>query len=370
MIPLYLLSCSPSAEVPMPDVAAGRVEDPALRAILEEHWNGLMARAPTWATALGDHRYDDRLPDASPEATAAWRAAEGALLSRSKALPELSAGDRLTAELLAFELEGDLRLGACRFELWDLSARENPLTRLLDVPEHHPTGTPADLDRLRTRYQAAPAWVDQQIANLRTGLATGRVVSRPTADLVVAQVDRFLARPIDESPLAEPFGGSPPDFAPIRSAVERLRRFLAEELVPNARPEDREGLWALPDGAECYAALVASHTSLALSPDEIHARGLAAVAAVHAEFDALGPRVLGTTNRAELFRRLRAPDVRFPDEAAVERKARESLDRANAAVPKVFRVLPKTACGVERVPDHLAPYTTIAYYDPSAADGS
>ncbi|MEO8550206.1 MAG: hypothetical protein ABI678_09530, partial [Kofleriaceae bacterium] len=42
------------------DAVAGATE-PALRAILADHWEFLMRWQPTYATTLGDHRYDDRL---------------------------------------------------------------------------------------------------------------------------------------------------------------------------------------------------------------------------------------------------------------------------------------------------------------------
>jgi uncharacterized protein (DUF885 family) len=373
MIAILLLSCvtpTPPAEVVMePSVAAGRATHPALRAILEDHWSASMERSPTWATALGDHRFDDRLPDASPEATASWRAAEAGLLARLRAIPDLPPDDAVTADLLAFELAGDLRLGACRGELWDFSAPDNPMTRLADLPEHHPADDPASLV---ARYRASPAWIDQQVANYRAGLAQGLVVSAPTARLVIDQVDQFLARPDADWPLAAPISAE--DAAevlpPIRASLVAWRAFLADELLPKARPADHEGLWALPGGPECYAALVAQHTSLDLTPEEIHAIGLSELESVHAEFRALGAKVLGTDDLPAIFAALRNPAQRFADEAAVEAKARDTLARANAAVPRVFRVLPKTTCGVEPVPAHLAPFTTIAYYDPSAADGS
>ena len=42
------------------DAVAG-VTDPALKAAIADHWEYMMRWAPTWATTLGDHRYDDRL---------------------------------------------------------------------------------------------------------------------------------------------------------------------------------------------------------------------------------------------------------------------------------------------------------------------
>src|SRR5512139_4022435 len=54
---------APSSSLPSPlaaEAVAG-VSDPALRAVLADHWEHQMRWAPTWATTLGDHRYDDQL---------------------------------------------------------------------------------------------------------------------------------------------------------------------------------------------------------------------------------------------------------------------------------------------------------------------
>ncbi len=368
-----LLSCG--APPPQPEVAAppsetgGRTSNPTLRTLLDEHWNGSMERNPVWATALGDHRFDDRLPDASPTASASWRAAMKGLLQRLRSIPALSADDRVTADLLAFELENELRLEVCRSELWDFSARDNPLTRLADLPEHHPA---SDSASLVARYRAAPAWIDQQVGNHRTGLAEGLVVSATTARIVLGQLDAFLAHPDAEWPIAEPIAATEATavLPPIRAALVRWRAFLTDELIPAARPDAQEGMWAVPHGGECYAALVFQHTSLPLTPAEIHQIGKDELANMHAEFRQLGAKVHGTDDLPAIFAALRNPAQRFANEAEVEAKARDSLARANAAVPKAFRVLPATTCGVEPVPEHLAPFTTIAYYDPPAADGS
>ena len=42
------------------DAVAG-VADTALRAVIADHWEYMMRWSPTWATTLGDHRFDDRL---------------------------------------------------------------------------------------------------------------------------------------------------------------------------------------------------------------------------------------------------------------------------------------------------------------------
>src|SRR5687767_1753297 len=57
------------ADVP---TAAPPAPSTSLAALLEEDYDALMRRHPTWASVRGDRRFDDRLTDPSPEAEARW----------------------------------------------------------------------------------------------------------------------------------------------------------------------------------------------------------------------------------------------------------------------------------------------------------
>jgi uncharacterized protein (DUF885 family) len=46
----------------------------ALDRLADAYWEAFLRRHPTYATALGDRRFDDRLEDYSSEAIRAWRA--------------------------------------------------------------------------------------------------------------------------------------------------------------------------------------------------------------------------------------------------------------------------------------------------------
>src|SRR5262245_5577385 len=91
---------SPSANRPSSDLAQ----------LCDTYWQGQLKAHPTNATAIGDHRYDDRLGDISPAGIAAeQRRLQGVLASAGK-IPEapLNAGDRLTRAMLIEEVEDQL----------------------------------------------------------------------------------------------------------------------------------------------------------------------------------------------------------------------------------------------------------------------
>jgi len=91
------------AHPPLHPAATG-VVDPQLAALLVEHWEAQMETSPLWATELGDHRFDDRLGDASPGAHAAWMEREGGWLARAREMEGLQGEDATTRALPGADL--------------------------------------------------------------------------------------------------------------------------------------------------------------------------------------------------------------------------------------------------------------------------
>jgi uncharacterized protein (DUF885 family) len=402
LVVLVLAACAPrlppeSAAVvvsapdaaPPPTRAAAGVVHPALARVVEAHWEEAMASSPTTASHLGDRRYADRWDDPSDRAraehVAALRRTELALV----ALPDegLSRADRVTRDLLLEAVRSELAERPCRFEEWSISARDNDLVSLRSMVELAPTDDAVARAALLARYQAYPAVVDARTALLRRGLASGRVANRESVGRVVALYDAALAEPVEDTveyrTLALAFADAP-DAPPgatdavraaivdgIRPALARQRDLLRDEIAPAARTGADIGLHALPDGPACYAARIRAATTLSLSPDALHQRGLDEIARIHDEFRALGARVFGTDDLRAVFARLREdPALRFGTADEVRAAAEAALRRAEAAVPAWFEAAPVTPCEVAVVPDYLAPFTTVAYYQPGLPDGA
>ncbi|MCB9765263.1 MAG: DUF885 domain-containing protein [Alphaproteobacteria bacterium] len=393
---LGALACTPRAAPPEPaaqevslnDDATAGVTDPALRQLLHDHWEADMRRWPRWATRMGDHRYDHLLEDISPEASQAAQDEAEAMLARARALGDLNPADAVTRELLVFSLQSDVDSEVCRMDQWNVLLYSNLINSLNRLPEVHPLITPEGGDSYVARLRAMPALLDARAANLRAGLAEGRVANAETLRRMVALIDAQLALPVSEWPLAVPAAdervGWPPEReAAFREAVlieitdgvapalTRLRDTMEGELLPRARTGRDVGLTGVPDGAACYATQIRRYTTLSLDPDAVHQTGLEELARVHADMRALGAEVLGTDDLARIFARLREdPALRFTSAEEILETARSALSRAGAATPRILKAPPDAQCVVTEVPPLDAPYTTIAYYRPPRNDGS
>jgi len=372
---------------------AGRAAaDPArdLARLCDDYWQGWLRAHPMDATTIGDRRYDDRLEDISPAGLTRERQRLEAVVARARAIPEnaLASRDRLTRAALILEAQKHVDEILCGLGDWMVDPSAGPQVDFMGLADYTVIATPADADHYVARARAMGPYVDQHIANLRAGLAAGKVANRIAVEKTLEDLDSLLAHPAADWPLVVPARELRPTWSAaehdrfferltvatretVIPAFGRYRDFLRAQILPAARPPERAGMSFLPGGTEAYRRLIHTQTSLVRTPEELHALGLEEVARVRAELSTLGGTVLGTTDVAEIQRRLRTdPAMQFSTSAEVENKARATLARAKAAIPGYFGLLPRADCQVKVISAFEAPHTTIAYYREPAADGS
>jgi uncharacterized protein (DUF885 family) len=384
-----------------------------LRELADEYWDSVMEAYPSFATLLGDRRFDDRIEDVSAEAERQLQSRWVGLLDRVDALDPagLEPADHVTRSLLRVELangiEGlDLRLT----ELASDQMTGIHADMLTNAPQIN-APTPESAAALVERHRRIGTLLDQAVERFRAGLAAGRTPARLAIERSVHQLDGYLASPIESDPfvtLAGPGSGSGSSAGSgggpgggdgsdsdsgwdgeaawreelatvarevIRPAFQRYRDVLAGELLPAARPDDRCGLAWLDDrdeGARIYRTLIRQHTTLdGLDAEEIHRIGLAEIDRLAEEYADVGQRLFGTRELATIFDRLRRdPKLRYTSGDEMMADARRCLEAAAARMGDWFGRLPRAECEIKPVPDFLADDAPGAYYFPPAADGS
>jgi uncharacterized protein (DUF885 family) len=367
---------------------AGPSED--LAKLCDRYWQGYLEANPTAATGLGDKRYDDRLEDISPAGVTKERKRLESIATAARSIdPEkLSQADRLTRDALIEEVDDQLAWYGCGFEQWVVDPLGGPQVQLMNLPDYTTIDTPKDAGAFVKRVRAMGPYLNEHVANIRDGLSLRKTASVDAVLKTIDQLTQLTSVPVESLAVWKPVlathaGWLPADrdrFASgLRDAIEtslrpglvRYRDMLQGEVLPAARPPEKAGLAALPGGVDCYRKMIRVHTSLDLDPDAVHKIGLDAVAAFRRDLAALGQKVFGTSDITEIQRRLREdPAMHFKTGAEIEAKARESLARAQAAVPQWFgKVRPKAPCEVRVMGMHEAPHSTIAYYRHPSPDG-
>lgn len=407
VLAVLAFACGPSGKSPMNQTAqsplaaeaVAGVSDPGLRAVISDHWEHTMRWLPTFATTLGDHRYDDKIAPRDAASVALRIDARDALIDRLVKLDakKLVGTDAVTYALLRGQLEAERGLDRCKFWQWTVdSGGGSVFGELSYLVESHTVKSPGDAENVLARMKLADRAIDDTIANLTLGLEAGRVASAEKVRRAVEQLDGELAKTsgltttADQWAMTNPKWSKLPEEDPwplgararlhdelraivstrVVPAIARLRDFLRTKIMPRARTV-KEGLAGLADGDACYRAAIAVHVGLPIEPAELHALGLAEIAKSDAEIARLGKQLFGTPDLASTIAKLRGDKtLYFTSREEILAVAQRSLDRARAAMPRYFGILPKTDCVMREIPEYEAPYTTIAYYRQPHYDGS
>jgi len=378
---LALAACQ-EPQLEEPAATAGVKADVA--ALADEYFDAWLVAFPENGTSLGIARADHGgITDNSLTALEEWRKREDGWLARLEAL-DLGAiagsDEAITAGILLEHLQANRQLRVCRKELWSVDSYvvgwQGAYT---DLATLQPVGTPALREAALQRVSGLPAYLDTEIANLRRGLAAGYSAPRVIAEAVLAQIDDLLATPIEDSPFMSPANrdGDPQFRQAFRSRVEAVllpavsgyRDFLAAEYIPAAR--ESLGVSALPDGLACYRATVRSFSTLDVEPDVVFDTGTREMARIEGEMRSIGERSFGTSDVASLLARARTdPALMFESEQAVIDLAQGALERAHAAVPAWFGIVPEAEVIIEPYPEFRQKAGAPGQYNPAPEDGS
>jgi prolyl oligopeptidase len=329
-----------------------------LRELCYEYWEASLRNNPTWATYLGDFRYNDRLADLSDAGRARRQAEAEGFLARLKEIPPggLGEGERVTADILRLQLELSIEENRHKLWQWAVEPLSGPQADFPQIMNYHPLDDEAGLT---ARFRAFPAFIDQYLDNLRAGVREGRTAMRPAVERVIGQTRGLLA----VAPEASPFGARPA-FVPaaheaVYPALRKLLEYLEREYLPRSRARD-VGIWALPGGSEAYRFLIRHHLSVDVTPEEVHRVGMEELAKIHGEMR----RIAGGDVRAFSERMKKDPQCFYSTGDEILEGARRELDRASAALPKVFRRLPRAGCEVKAIEAYRAKDAPGAYYYP------
>ncbi|MBI3880855.1 MAG: DUF885 domain-containing protein [Verrucomicrobia bacterium] len=362
-------------------------ESAKLHALFDTEWEHAMQVSPTWASHLGDRRYNDRWPDQSLAAIEREHQRDGDVLKQLAAIDraKLPAADQLNHDLFRTAAERGV-------EGHKFGRHLIPLTQRGGIQTEDELGdalrfeTVKDYEDWIARLKSFPEQVDQTIALMREGMRRRLVQPKVTMQRVPAQIEKQIVAEPEKSPFYKPFrefaaGIGAADRKRLASAAQaairdgvvpafrKFKQFFTDEYLPACY--DGVGAWRRPDGAEFYAFVAREFTTTELTPQEIHDIGQREVARIRAEMEKVKERAGFKGTLAEFFTFLRT-DKRFfcntPQQLFLEYLA--TAKRIDPLLVKLFRTLPRTPYGLEKIPENIAPDTTTAYYRQPAADGS
>ena len=155
----------------------------------------------------------------------------------------------------------------------------------------------------------------------------------------------------------------------VMPAYRRFLAFYNDEYLPACR--ENIALSSVPGGRAVYDHLLTFYTSLETDAETVHALGLAEMKRIRGEMDAIIEEV-GFEGDFQAFLEFLRTDPQFyaTDAQAYLNHAAWLAKKADGLLPRYFSTLPSMPYGISVIPDHMAPKTTTAFYQPGAIDGS
>ncbi len=372
-------ACGPDDE----ELAAAQAA--AVAALADEVWQHTLSQSPYLQVRHG--ALIRELPDYTLDNTTENAAFARATLERLEAIPleELAHEDAVTAEMLRWDSQLTLDLEPCHWISFPYSpyALGFGFNFIHGQLAAHPFTDPAaHTENYLTLLSEYAQSVEQLREHLEGQIERGIYMSRHALPGVLGMFQAFkTTAPQLMRVSGERLGALSEDQREVFSAkvesairdriVPAFDAFLGRLEAADYRTEapDAVGLAHYPGGETCYRALVRLHTTMDVTPEELHELGRRRVAQLEEEMAAIRAEVGFTGSREEFHLRLRT-DPRFFAESAeeVEAKFNDYIARIEPKVPDYFRTLPEAPYGVERLDPAAEATMTFGYYQPPTPD--
>jgi len=348
------------------------------REIADRYWDELLALEPMHGTMSGDERFDDRLTDPGPDGRAASASVQRVVLAEVAGLDRSGLNEVMRTTIDVVETIAARYLAVTEHRTDLLSPASHwfgPGNLLAEIGSLQQADTPERLDRLEARLRALPAYIDASRGVANEGLARGVTSPRVVAERAVAQLERILALPPEDSPVVAP---AKDDDARIRlasvvadvvnPAYQDYLAFLRDDYLPHAT--ETIGLGSLPGGDQMYAAEVMAWTTLPMDPQEIHDLGNERFDAIQDERAEIANRLGYASADQAILAHIASGEDTITTKEELKALAQEQVRRSWEAAPAYFGRLPSTWCEVELVEGFREADVAFAFYNAPTEDGT
>jgi uncharacterized protein (DUF885 family) len=358
----------PAAQAPAPSAA-----DVRLRALYNGYSVWAAKEGGYFETEDGEQKQANYLPHVDAATRERQAAHLQDLLNQLNAIPaaQLSTDEQVNAAVFRTVLENALI--ESKYRTWEMPFNsDSSFWTYLD--ESHQLRDAAEYQRYIARMREIPRYFDEQIANMRAGIARGFTVPKATLTGRDKSIEAFIAPAPEKTPFFKAFETMPSTIpaaeqAQLRKdgaaaivqavmpAYDKLLQFYRTEYYPKARTT--VSAHDLPDGDAFYRAQVREYTTTDLSPEEIHDIGQKEVDRIQAAmlktmkdsgFKGTFPEFLHFLRTDPQFI-AKTPDELLGVSAYVAK-------RVDGVIGDHFGFLPRKRFGIIPVPAALAPFYT------------
>ncbi len=385
-----------------------QAETDRLNAWFDEKFEEGLKFSPIQQTFLGRDTDQDKINDFSIEAQDEqldWRRANVAEMRETFDYDKLTKEAKTSWDIYVYQLElaeAALPYRTNGYVFDQMSAVHGFFPQLLIA--FHRVEDGEDMDNYLSRIGESARALDQLIELSKASAATGVHPPYFAFDQVILEAKKIIT--------GAPFDDSGEDSDIWADAKGKIAKLLEEDKIDQAKAdqltadietalmeswkpayerliawqeEDRAnasepatGVSVLPDGTDFYNERLANQTTTDLTADEIHEIGLAEVARLRGEMEAIKDEFGFEGSLQEFFvflrdtkddERLYYPDTDEGRQAYID-DATAAIDKIKAELPNYFGILPKADLVVKRVEPFREQDGAAQHYFPGTPDGS
>ena len=365
-----------------------------LPGLFNSYWEKQSRIDPLAATAYGDNRYNDQLPNNQTRAFRdTLRTFYQGYLTRLQTFDRerLNDNDKISYDI--FEYEMNHGLASLKLNSWMMPANQFyglpiSLGQYGSGQGNQPFKTVKDYENWLGRVRGFTAWTDSAIANFRVGLRTGVVLPKVLVQRMIPQLQAkdIVVTDATQSLYYGPITRLPKDFSDadktrltdaykkailteLVPAYRKLGTFMQTEYLPKARATS--GIDAVPGGKEMYAYDVKYETTTDKTPAEIYQTGLSEVARIRAAMEKIKTEVGFKGDLPAFFKYLNT-DAKFRPYKKPEEVLAAFEDIHQRMLPnlqKMFGRTPKTPFEI-RETEKFREASASAEYNQGSPDGT
>jgi uncharacterized protein (DUF885 family) len=355
--------------------------------LYEDYWEFILKENPTFATYLGEHRYDNWLEDVSAEAY------EKRIEKLRKFLAELTGfkkptngEDRLNYDLFKRELA--LQIEGAKYQpyLLPITQQTGPHIDLPQLVTYHPFKTLQDYVNYVSRLTQFRRVFDQTITNLKTGIDKKNVQPRNVVEKIIPQLEAQIVSSPDKSGLHKPVEKLPSEISIdgaqrimtdvddaivnyVVPAYTKLLNFVKDEYLPKSR--SHPGIWFIPNGRARYAYNIRFYTTTNLTPGRIHSLGKRELVRIGREIEVIlrKARFSGTLQQYNDALRKDKSNFYMTGQDLLD-GFKQILQQMDMRLAEFFGRLPEAKYDFREIEEWRADAAPAAYYYAPPEDGS
>lgn len=347
---------------------------------------------------IGLRGHNAKLDDASPAETERITARSRAFLDtlRSYDTSGFTGQDKLSYDILDYFLASQVQGEPWRyhnFPVNQLFGIQSELPNMMTTAQQVNDAT--DAEHYLSRLAQYPRKFDQIIESMKYREERKIIPPRFVVEKVGDQIREFIATGAPNNALVTTFRdkldripAEKMDAERKAELVKRAEDSVAANVLPaytklgafmdslKGKAAENHGAWSLPDGNKYYEYVIEAQTTTRMKADELHALGLAEVARIGAEMDAIldAAGYKQPTRAARIAALGKSPSQVYPatdaGRAQVLKDYQAIIDEIDAKVETMVTRRPAAKVVVERVPAMAEKSSAFAYYNGPAMDGS